>query len=227
MRHASRSMCTLAIVVFAATVFAGDGDRSAAPDLRFEPLAKPVAPLALEEAARARDAEVESAKGFGGGSPLVISAAAFTTNGNYDDTYFFHPFNGAMRGKSSTDGCVQAPVYLPRGAKIFQIYASILDEDAGSDVYLSLMRSDNLAYHDADEMASANTNGSSSTIQTPFDETISFPDIDYPRYHYWVGLCLPSADTQLYSVRVYFDDSEIFSDSFESAGTSAWTTVLP
>ena len=89
------------------------------------------------------------------------------------------------------------------------------------------MRSDNLAYHDADEMASLHTNGSSGTIQTPFDETISYPDVSIPRYHYWVDLCLPSADTHLYSVRVYFSDSEIFSDSFESAGTTAWTSVLP
>jgi hypothetical protein len=220
-------MCTLAAVVLAATVFAADGDRSAASDLRLEPLAKPVSPLAAELAAQAREAELESAKGFGGGSPLVVSAAAFTTNGNYDDTYFFHPFNGAMRGKSTTDGCVQAPVYLPQGARVFQIYASILDEDAGADVWVNLMRSDNLAYHDADEMASAHTNGSSGTIQTIFDETISYPDVSYPRYHYWVHMCLPSADTHLYSVRIYFTDSEVFSDTFESRDFSAWSSVSP
>jgi len=166
MRYTSRSMCSLAAAVLAATVFAGDGDRSATSDLRSERVAKPVSPLVLELAAQAREAELESAKGFGGTSPLVIPAAAFTTNGNHDDTYFFHPFNGAMRGKSSTDGCVQAPVYLPQRAQIFQIYASILDEDSGADVWVSLMRSDNLAYHDADEMASTHTNGSSGTPAT-------------------------------------------------------------
>jgi hypothetical protein len=221
-------MCTLAAVVLAATVFAGDGDRSAASDIRLELLANPVSPLALELADRAREAEIESARGFGGSSPLVIPAAAFTTNGNYDDTYFFHPFNGAMRGKTGTDGCVQAPVYLPQGVQIFQIYASILDEDAGADVWITLMRSDNLAYHDADEMARCHTNGSSTMIQAIFDETINYPDVSYPRYHYWVATCLPSADTHLYSVRIYFqDDSEIFSDSFESGDTSAWSSVTP
>jgi hypothetical protein len=180
-----------------------------------------------ELADRLRADEAATTKSFGGGSPLVIPAAAFSTNGNYDDTYFFHPFEGSMRGKSSTDGCVQAPAYLPRGAEVFQIYASILDEDAGSDVYVSLMRSDNYAYHDADLMANMHSNGSSGTIQAVFDETVAHPSISLPRYHYFVTMCLPSADTKLYSVRVYFEDSEIFSDGFESGTASAWSGESP
>ena len=176
----------------------------------------------LENAARLRADEDATTKDFGGSSPLVIPAAAFATNGNYDDTYFFHPFEGSMRGKSATDGCVHAPAYLPQGAEVFQVYASVLDEDAAADVYIDLKRSNNYAYHDADTMASAHTNGSSSVIQSIFDESISHALVSYPRFHYWVQLCLPSADTKLYSVRIYFVDNEIFSDGFESGGVTAW-----
>lgn len=182
----------------------------------------------LENTVRLRAQEAATTKGIGGDSPMVIPAAAFATNGNYEGTYFFHPFEGNMRGKSATDGCVQAPVYLPEGATIYQIYASILDEDAGEDVYVSLVRSDNYTYHDADTLGTSHTNGSSATIQTIFDASISHPLVKYPRYHYWVQLCLPSADTKLYSVRVYFtDDGHCFSDAFESGGTSAWSGVSP
>jgi hypothetical protein len=228
MKHAVRSTCILFALVLAAAAHAEDVKRRAPEDPLPGPTRKAISPLAQKEATRAREAELESTKSFGGSSPLVIPAAAFATKGNSDDTYFFHPFNGAMRGKSTTDGCVQAPVYLPYLAELFQMYASILDEDAGADVYVTLMRSDNTAYHDADPMASTHTNGSSSTIQTPFDETIDDPVISYPRYHYWVELCLPSANTQLYSVRLYFTDAEeVFSDSFESGSTSAWSSVTP
>lgn len=182
----------------------------------------------LENAVQLRAEEAMTTKGFGGDSPMVISAAAFATNGNHDGTYYYHPFEGHMQGKSTTDGCVQAPLYLPEGAEISQLIASIIDEDSGADVYVSLMRSDNYAYHDADTLGTANTGGSTASMQTPSDTTISHPLVTYPRYHYWVQLCLPSMDTKLYSVRVYFDDGgQIFSDAFESGGTSAWSGVSP
>jgi hypothetical protein len=217
MQHTTPSVVWTAalIVLVAGTVSGGD---------LWPPMAPPSSAEALAAAAAALQAEQEATKGFGGSSPLVVPAAAFATNGNYDGTYFFHPFEGHMRGTAATDGCVQAPVYLPRGAEVFQIYASILDEDAGADVYLSLMRSDNFAYHDADTMAAAHSNGSSSVIQSIFDETVQYAGIEHPRYHYWVALCLPSADTKLYSVRVYFNDTEIFSDSLESGDTGAWAS---
>jgi hypothetical protein len=224
MHYTPRTLCILVVLALAASATVVAGELSERTDPAARSAAVPLSQEVLEAAARARQSEQESSKGFGGGSPLVVPAAAFATNGNHDDTYFFHPFQGHMRGKSATDGCVQAPVYLPRGARVFQLYASILDDDSGADVYVTLMRSDNFAYHDADTMGSTHTNGASDSIQTPYDQTIQHPDVEYPRYHYWVSMCLPSADTKLYSVRIYFTDSEIFSDSFESGDTGAWSS---
>lgn len=177
---------------------------------------------ALKTANRLRAEEKARTKGLGGGSPMVIPAAAFATNGNYDDTIFIHPFEGYIRGKSGTDGCVQAPLYLPQGAEISEVYASILDNDAGANAFVALMRSDNTAYHDSDELAYMTSISASSSMQAVFDSTINHHIVRLPRYHYYIQTCLPSADIRLFSVRVYFNDSELFSDEFESGSMSAW-----
>jgi len=222
MQHTSTILGTMAVLVLAATGPVSAHELTDRADASSTSLVVQQSPEALEAAARARQAEEASTKGLGGGSPLVIPAAAFATIGNYDGTYRFDVFDGHMRGRSATDGCVQAPVYLPRRAEVTNLWASIIDEDSGADVFVFLKRSDNFAYHDADTMGTAHTSGSSNAIQTVFDESIQHADVEHPRYHYFVAMCLPSFDTRLYSVRIYFYDSEIFSDGFESGDSTAW-----
>ena len=188
MTHPARSICALAAVILAASVWAGDGDRSVPKAPELEPVTRSVSALDLEKAARARKIELESTKAFGGASPLVIPAAAFTTNGNYDDTYYFQPFDGAMSGWPDTDGCVQAPAYLPRSARVFQVYASILDEDAGA----------------VDGMAVMSTTGSSENMQTPYESDPTYPVIDYPVCAYWLTVRLCSTDHKLYGAMIFY-----------------------
>ncbi len=87
----------------------GQTDRTTAINHpRFEQPAKPVFSMQTERAPAA----------FGGGSPLVIPAAAFVSDGFQPDSLFF-PFGGGyFQGDSANYGCITAPAYLPHGATI-------------------------------------------------------------------------------------------------------------
>lgn len=167
--------------------------------------------------------EVDLKKGFGGPSPLVVPAAAFTTKGNDASSHKFELFFGYLAGTNSSGGCVQAPVYLPYGATVTEVHASVIDNDDANNIFISLLRRSNYDHNAVDEMAFMQSTGQSSSVTTIGDLAVSNPFIDFPQYSYYLTTCLASSTTRLYSVRVYFLQP-LFADGFESGETWVWSS---
>jgi hypothetical protein len=99
-----------------------------------------------------------------------------------------------------------APAYLPQGVTVRRLYTSIYDNDASSNVTVNLHRVDNFSgAHTL--MAAVSTSGANPNIVTPGDQTICCASIEYPTYAYYLTTCLNSADTRLYSVRIYYESN--------------------
>ncbi len=171
--------------------------------------------------------EGDQAKNFGGSSPLVIPAAAFSTKGNNAESHNFVWFAGFVKGTALSGGCIQAPVYLPRWARVSEMWTSFIDADGSNDAIVTLTRRSNSTLGDVDDMASASTSGSATTVRTFHDITISDPLVMLPDYSYYVTTCLASENLKLYSVRLYFTEETIFVDGFERGDTSGWSVVSP
>ena len=133
-------------------------------------------------------------------SLLVIPAAAFSSDGGFPDDFFFDFETGYLRGDNFA--CLKAPVYLPHGAVIDSIYASLYDNAYGN-VAVTLRRVD-VVSGSMEIMAAAGTTTDSTSIQQKEDITISYPEVSYPRYAYFLTTCLSSADHRVYSVRIYY-----------------------
>lgn len=137
-------------------------------------------------------------------SPLVIPGADFRSDGFDPDSTFFSFGSGYARGEN-VNSCMMAPAYVPNGATIEEVYASVYDNDAtsGVNIWVKLYRVSN--YSGAvDTMANMETMSESSSVQVMSDTSISYPNVQYPDYSYYVGVCLESSDTRLYSVRIYY-----------------------
>lgn len=137
-------------------------------------------------------------------SPLVVPAAAFREDGHdYGPTNYFFSFSGGhLRGGYT---CQQAPVYLPDGAVVDEVFASVYDDDAASSILITVYRV-NKNTGATDTMAGMSTSAAfnSTDIEILDDASISQPEIDYPTYAYYVSSCLGSNDIRLYSVRFYY-----------------------
>ena len=136
----------------------------------------------------------------------VIPAAAFTSDGFDPDGFFFSFAGGYINGDGSA--CLKAPAYLPDGAIVTWVYASIYD-NADGDVTVNLQRV-NRSTGATNAMASVSTSSNSTSIQQRYDSSISYPDIDYPDYAYYVTTCLDYADHRIYSVRIYYYEYFIY-----------------
>jgi hypothetical protein len=139
-------------------------------------------------------------QGFGGPAPLVIPAAAFTSDGFNPDGFFFSFGGGYINGHGTA--CLKAPVYLPKGAVVDRVYASIYDNASGN-VSVNLRRV-NRSTGATNVMASMSTTSDSTAIQNRPDLSINYPKIEYPTYAYYATTCLNDANHRLYSVRVYY-----------------------
>ncbi len=170
--------------------------------------------LAFGAAAPTLSAAVPSAgvaqpQNFGGRSPLVIPAAAFRSDGFYAAGEFFSFSSGYLTGNGTSGACAMAPAYLPRYAIMGNMYISVYDNDGVYNVNVQLRRVNN--YTGAtDILAQAGTAGTSTAIQTPSDFSVQYPMVTYPDYSYYVTVCLPTALTRLYSVRIYYDQYSIY-----------------
>jgi len=175
-------------------------------------------------AAGASGQSVEMSKAFHGGSPLMISAAAFATKGDDADSQYFNPFSGSLAGTGTGGGCVQAPVYLPNGARVTDVWASVIDNDGANDINISVFRRSTRSLNDVTLMASLSSSGQSTSVSTPSDVTITSPVVSLPEYAYYVVTCLPTANTKLISLRIYYEEA-IFVDAFECGETWAWSST--
>ncbi len=140
---------------------------------------------------------------FGGSGPLVIPAAAFRSDGLSPGGYVFWFDLGRMEGL--TGSCVMAPAYLPDRSLVYQVWASVYDNDAVNNITVN-MRRVNRDTGAVDLMGSLGTTGVSTAIQTPYDLTISNPLVSFPNYAYYVTTCLETTNTRLYSVRIWYKE---------------------
>ncbi len=110
-----------------------------------------------------------------------------------------------MAGKPANHGCMKAPAYLPHGATVTDLFASVYDNDGSEDIQVNLYRLDNYA-GGTTVMASVATTGpfTSVNIESLHDDTISDATVTYPNYSYYVTTCVDAANIRLYSVRIYY-----------------------
>jgi hypothetical protein len=133
-------------------------------------------------------------------SPLVIPAADFSSDGDDPDGFFFNFAGGYINGDGSA--CLKAPAYLPKGATISSVYASLYDNASG-DVTVNLRRV-NRSTGATNKMATVSTTSNSTNIQQRSDISINYPTVSYPTYAYYVTTCLSYANHRIYSVRIYY-----------------------
>jgi hypothetical protein len=141
-------------------------------------------------------------QGFGGPSPLVIPAAAFTSDGGDPDGFYFSFGGGYINGDGTA--FLKTPAYLPKGAIVYQVYASLYDNASGN-VTVNLRRV-NRSTGATNVMASVSTSSNSTSIQQRGDTSISYPDISYPTYAYYLTTYLGHANQRIYSVSIYYHE---------------------
>ena len=173
----------------------------------------------------ADDTTADEKRAFGESGNEMIPAAAFSVSGFDPDGHQFWAAEGCYRGTSTTSGCIKAPVYLPRYAKVTQVQATVYDNDGIEDVLIHLNRVDRTS-GTVLTMAEVETSIDGTSLQYPLDDSIEEPVIQYPDYSYYVGTCLNSASLRLYGVNISYE-AALFRDGFESSGTDGWSLVSP
>ncbi len=158
---------------------------------------------AANQAAMAREAALRQETSQQYVSPLVIPAAGFTDDGANPDSLFFPFGSGYFQGDAENYGCLVAPVYLPNGATVTDIFATVYDNDATYNLSLDFRRVDNFA-GGTDTMAAMTTAGTFAGVQVVSESTITEPLVLYPDFSYYLTTCLLSGNIRLYSVRLYY-----------------------
>jgi hypothetical protein len=138
------------------------------------------------------------------GSPLMVPAADFRSDGFDPASIWFSFWGGYMRG-GNLNTCMMAPAYLPNGATVYDIYASVVDNDAYANVWIDLFRVDNydgtvvvMAQMWTDDAYAA------PDIVSLEDYPIDYPLVEYPTYSYYLGACMSSSSIELFSVRLWY-----------------------
>lgn len=140
------------------------------------------------------------------GHVLVIPAAAFRHDGNLPNVGFYSFWGGYWRGDSANTPCFMAPVYLPRVADIYQVWATVYDNDA-TDFSVTLFKVDNYSGM-VSTVAEMSSSGASTSLNSIFDTSVQ-DEVRYPTYSYYLGTCLMSPSHRLYNVRVWYSNYEI------------------
>lgn len=136
---------------------------------------------------------------------LVIPAASFRSDGNNPEASFFWFYGGYWPGSDTYSTCFMAPVYVPDGVNIFQVWATVYDNHI-NNFFITVFRQDN--YTGAvSQMASMNSSGESTSLATIYDASVSYGKVSYPQYSYYLGTCLNSLQHRLYNVRVWYEFS--------------------
>ena len=164
------------------------------------PFAEPVGPGNIVPSETEGQRRVDTVPG----SPLVIPAADFRSDGFDPGSMFFSFWGGYLRG-GNADTCMMAPAYLPNGANVYDIYAGVVDNDAAANVWINLYRVDNYD-GSVDVMAQMWTDDAyaSPAIISLEDYPIDYPVVEYPTYSYYLGACESSSNVDLYSVRLWY-----------------------
>ena len=137
-------------------------------------------------------------------SPLVISAADFRSDGGVPNSSMFWFLQGSIEGNANGNGCIMAPVYLPNNAEVYQMWASMVDNEASYTTYVDFRRVDN--YTGAmTTLAHVETTVDSPSVVNIGDNTITEPVIQYPDFSYYITTCVSNPLNKILSVRFWFN----------------------
>jgi len=137
---------------------------------------------------------------------LVIPSASFRSDGNYPEYSFYWFGGGYWHGNDAYSTCLMAPVYVPDGVKIIEVWATVYDNDGVNDFWINLYREDNYS-GSVNIMAQLSSAGQSTSLISAYDVSVSYGDVNYPNYSYYLGTCLGDLDHRLYNVRVWYEFS--------------------
>jgi hypothetical protein len=141
-------------------------------------------------------------------SVYVLPVADFRSDGLDPDGFFFYFSGGNISGKSdaTVSTCLMAPVYLPHGATLTTIYATVVDNSPTLNIWLRLYRLDNYSGQVLKLAEMSSTAAfTSPNLVTIGDAINTNPDVEYPTYSYYIGGCIPGTAIKLYSVRIYYE----------------------
>lgn len=138
-------------------------------------------------------------------SPISVPGAAFGRDGNASTNAFFSFNGGYWRGNAN--GCVAAPIYLPRHAKLTDLFVSVMDNDATYNMWLNFYRLDNYT-GTVEILGTVSSSGQNANIVVLYDTLNT--SVQYASYSYYLGSCFESSNHRLYNARVYFDLNRVF-----------------
>lgn len=164
---------------------------------------------------------------LGQSAPLRVPASGFHSDrsghgATYDVSGYVFGTESAMSG---TTGCLVAPLHLPVGAEITEMSAHLWNNhpfDFGVRLYRKRIGTATAA----EELGRVSTNVSGAFVHEYKDISIADPVVD-DLYSYYLATasCPDGPDQRIYVVDVeYLASPLIFSDGFESGGTSAWNS---
>ena len=155
--------------------------------------------------------------------PHIVPGAAFISDGFDPNSSLFSFFTGYIRGTSAADGCVRAPVQLPDGATVVNLFGYLYDDDSASNITLTLRRKQNAGTFPSEEMAAVSTSGDSTSVQIPGD-TVDFGEVNTMAYSYFLTTCLPSSDLRVHAAWIFVEPAD---DVFSVSGPEAQIAVTP
>jgi hypothetical protein len=131
---------------------------------------------------------------------LVIPAADFNNDGGDPSCYYFLFPGGYVNG---SDPCyMMAPVNLPDGAVMSQMFISYYDNDEDYNLDVKLYRVSN--YSGAvDLLAQFTSSSASEYVRSGYEELTTNTTVSFT-YSYYIGMEIPSFYTRLYSVRIWY-----------------------
>jgi hypothetical protein len=157
-----------------------------------------------EAAIRAAEAAAEYS------SPMTIPAADFVSDGVNPSGFRFILLDsdgrgGYLRGTLDPDTCLSAPVYLPDGATMTNMTATVVDSDSLNRIVVTLRRANkDTGFPTTIGVVSTTSDFSSSNLQDIGTNNITGPLVENDKYGYFVTTCLPAATIHLYAVRVFY-----------------------
>lgn len=146
----------------------------------------------------------------------------YSVGSHYDQAGFVYGIESPLAG---TTGCLVAPLHLPVGAEIIEMSAHLWNNqpfDFGVRLYRKRIGTGTAA----EELGRVSTNVSGPFVLEFKDISIVDPVVD-DLYSYYLATasCPDGPEQRIYAVDVeYLESALIFSDGFESGGTSAWNS---
>lgn len=158
-------------------------------------------------------------------SPHIVPAAAFSADGANPDSLFF-PFGGGyFQGDAENYGCMVAPVQLPDGSTVDNLFGYLYDNSGTFNFSLDLRRRRNDLTSGGQTMASVATSGSSASVAIVGDTSVANAVIDNDLYSYYLTTCVLDGNMRFHAAWIFTEpadnvftvsgsDAQVFVDSF-------------